>query len=128
MQVGHDLGQPSAPPRPATRRFCARAIARRAPNQERGWTANRSESSITPTSSPALVDDRGVTDAALEHLEQHLAAKPCRSTTENAGFVITLATGALSGTPAATIRVRMSRSVTIPKPPPRRSTIAALAP
>ena len=48
--------------------------------------------------------------------------------TENAGFVITPATGALSGTPAATIRVRMSRSVTIPKPPPRRSTIAAFAP
>ena len=48
--------------------------------------------------------------------------------TEKTGVVITPATGALSGTPAATIRVRMSRSVTIPKPPPRRSTIAALAP
>ena len=46
----------------------------------------------------------------------------------NTGVVMTVATGALSGSPAATILVRMSRSVTIPKPCARRSTIAEVAP
>ena len=48
--------------------------------------------------------------------------------TVNTGVVITVATGALNGSPAPTILVRMSRSVTIPKPPLRRLTIAELAP
>ena len=51
--------------------------------------------------------------------------------TLNTGVVMTLATGALRGRPAATIRVRMSRSVTIPisNPSPElASTIAEVAP
>ena len=48
--------------------------------------------------------------------------------TVNTGTVMTVDTGAFNGSPAATILVRMSRSVTIPKPPARRLTIAEVAP
>ena len=48
--------------------------------------------------------------------------------TENNGVVITEETGALSGRPAATILVLMSRSVTIPNGRPEATTTAEVAP
>ena len=71
------------PPPPAHRCPRARSITRRAPNHERGWAANRSASSSTPTSLPALADHRRVADPALEHLVQDLAAEAVRGDREH---------------------------------------------
>ena len=102
------------------------AIARRIPNHERGWTANRSTSSTTPTSCP-----RSLTTGACWipcSSISNRTSPPIRSGgTVYAGIVITASTGVSGDTRAATTRRRRSLSVTMPSCP-SRSTTAALAP
>jgi hypothetical protein len=105
----------------------ARAIERRTPNHERGCTANKSASSTTPASAPRSFTI-GACRIPRSSISNSTSPASRSGVTENTGVVITVETGALSGSPAATIRVRMSRSVTIPNPGPWKSTIADVAP
>ena len=114
-------GRSPARPRPPRRRVLARAIAARRWNELRVATATRSESSTTPITLP--VGERTGKWRIPRSSMSSSTSLPMRSAaTVYAGALITCAIGPPRSAPAATTRVRRSRSVMIPSVPSPTST------